>query len=308
MRLMGRFPLIVSGTLFGTITVFDRWLSDRGFSVLEISLFPIVFSAVILLPFALRHRKEMLQPVSLRFYASVGLVLATLSAVEVAGIALGTHIAIAALLLYTEPVWTIIFGSLFLGERITTQKSACLLLAMTGVFLMLRPDDIALGPPAGLILSFLSGILLSLFVTLSRGFERYGHPFVPTSFGATVGTIAWLLLFMPLSWLLPESGFYRLSVDFPPTYWLLFFLFALVSDLVPNLFFFKGMRTQEASSAGIILILEPLSAILMASFLFADPLTEGILLGGGMILAANGLLLARVPKTEVVVEVEAIGA
>lgn len=290
-----RLFLCVSGIMFGTITVLDRWLSDAGFSVIEISLLPLLFSAIILLPFAMRSRREMLQGGSLKFYTLVGFILAALSVVEVAGLALGVHIAIAALLLYTEPVWTIVLGAVILKERITGRKVLALLLAIAGVYLLLMPDaDFSIGSPLGLTMSVLSGLFLSLFIICSRQYERAQTAFVATSFGATFSTIVWLLVMWAIGLvLLPGSELLSLHTSFEPTWWMVFLGFALVSDLIPNLFFFNAMRTQEASSAGIILLLEPLSAIVLASFLFEDPLTLSIILGGALVLAANAMLLTQ---------------
>jgi drug/metabolite transporter (DMT)-like permease len=70
-------------------------------------------------------------------------------------------------------------------------------------------------------------------------------------------------------------------------------LFALLSHIIPALFFFKGIRKIEAFIAGIVLLLEPVSATVLASILFGQPIGFNLVTGGFLILISNYLAIQK---------------
>jgi drug/metabolite transporter (DMT)-like permease len=53
------------------------------------------------------------------------------------------------------------------------------------------------------------------------------------------------------------------------------------------------MKKVPSSEAGVILLLEPVSGALLAAFFLHQPLTLNILLGGGLILFSNYLVVYK---------------
>ncbi len=76
---------------------------------------------------------------------------------------------------------------------------------------------------------------------------------------------------------------------------LLFFciLTALVTAVIPFLSYTLGLRTVEASKAGIIAIIEPLVATLVGIMCFSETLTVSSGLGMALILTAVIILNRR---------------
>jgi drug/metabolite transporter (DMT)-like permease len=90
--------------------------------------------------------------------------------------------------------------------------------------------------------------------------------------------------------LVADQTITRLSADFPVSHWVYLLLFAIAGGIIPSFCFFKGLRVVDASVAGIILLLEPVSAALMAAILFGQTLSVTTLAGGALILLSNYLV------------------
>jgi drug/metabolite transporter (DMT)-like permease len=73
------------------------------------------------------------------------------------------------------------------------------------------------------------------------------------------------------------------------------FLTALVTAVIPFLAYTLGLRTVEASRAGILATVEPLVATLVGILVFSEPLT--LLSGLGMLMILAAVILLN-QKTE----------
>ena len=78
----------------------------------------------------------------------------------------------------------------------------------------------------------------------------------------------------------------------PERTWLFFFmcLTALITAVIPFMAYTLGLRTVEASRAGILATVEPMVATLFGIFVFSEPLTLLSGLGILLILAAVVIL------------------
>jgi len=220
--------------------------------------------------------------------AVYGLIGAALQLAQFGGIVMGLPIAAAAMLLSTQPLWSLLLGRLLLAEPITRRKLTACLVAFLGVAVLLAPSLAGGYKPAAAILGGLSGLLLSLWVVWGRRCRVIGMTSVGTAAGFAAASAVWLLVLQPL--LGPMGGWARLSPSLAPLGWGLLFLLATVSGTVPHLLFYRGMERTQASRAGVILLLEPLSAALIGIWAFGQALTPNILAGGALILASNYLL------------------
>lgn len=280
---------------YGGITVGGRWLSDRGFSLYEISLTGVVFTAIMLAPALLARPRLRLRRGDVPLFLQFGAVGAALQLCQFAGIVMGVPVALVALLLYTQPVWTVLLGRLWLEEPVTPRKLMAAALATAGVVLLFDPRGAAgSAPVAGLVAALAGGFALSLWVILARISALRGNPAVRTTFGYTSFSAAWLLVLWPLAWLaIPDASMVRLSVAPFLDHWTSVALYTIGANLAPALVAMWGMRRVEASTAGVLLLLEPVSAALLAWPLFGEVLEGNVAAGGALILAANWLLLRK---------------
>ncbi len=201
--------------------------------------------------------------------------------------------AIVALLIYTQPIWTTFFGKIFLNEIITKMKIKAVLIALIGIFFLLSPWNIgSIGSPQGLVSSLLAGVFLSLWVIFARKTGINRDYYISTISVYSFFSFLWLIFIWPIVYLFYQEDFLmRLSYNFPLEYWFYFILFSIIVAFFPNSLFYKGIENVEASKAGLILLIEPVVASIVAIVAFSQYLNSGIIIGGGLILLSNYLVI-----------------
>ena len=290
--------LILAGIFYGTIAPGGQYLIDRGLSLFETAFYRPFIVGLVLLPVVLAKRDLMPARSALWFLAVYGLIGGLLELALFAGLALGVPVAIVVLLLYTQPVWTIFIGRAALGEEITARKLISAALGLAGLVCLMRSWEAGAGSYIGVACGLLSGILLSLWVVLGKRVSVAGQHYVTTTFGWSVFASAWLLLLLPLmKFLLPDEGYSGLTFAFPAGDWLALVAVSILGGAVPHLLFYRGLRGVPASVAGIVLLLEPASATVLAWAFLSQHIGFYTLLGGAFILLSNYIVVRRVGES-----------
>ena len=286
--------LALGAILYGFITVGGRLLANLGFSLIEISLYPLAGVTLILLIVRPALLQQLVLNDRIGFFLVYGLIGAVLQVTQYGGIVLGVPVSLVAMLLYLQPIWTMLLGRLFLGEPFTAAKILALTLGVIGSMVLLSPAFAGVAySTLGLVSAFLGGWALSIWVIWGKRIHRYeGLDPLARVLGYALFTVLWLGLLLLL---LLSSGvggsFASLSTHLLVGNWDMVLLVSVVAYLLPTLLFLVGIRKVEASLAGMILMLEPLSAIVLAAILFREPVTVRLVIGGGLILVANFLTI-----------------
>jgi drug/metabolite transporter (DMT)-like permease len=180
-------------------------------------------------------------------------------------------------------------------EQITKWKIAAVCIALLGIVLLVEPWAGGFsGSMAGIISSLMGGVLLSLWIIYGRKGGINKQHIVTATEGWMGFSVIWLLMLWPVfSFLIQEPMITRLSAGFPLQYWAYLAFYTLIANMLSYMFFYKGIRKVQASVAGVIMLLEPVSAALLAAAFLLQPLTFNILAGGALILASNYLVLRK---------------
>jgi drug/metabolite transporter (DMT)-like permease len=193
----------------------------------------------------------------------------------------------AGLLLATEPVWVLVLGRLFLGERGGGRAWLGSAVALGGVTVLAGPGTLAAGglralAGAGLIL--LSTLAFGAYTIVLRPLsEEYGA--VPATAASTVaGAIPYLAFAGTLS--AP-----RLAHLSPPVWAELAFL-ALGSTVAGMLLWNRAVLAAGAARISLLLYLEPAVSVLGAVVLLGERVTVATLGGGLLILAGVAIASA----------------
>jgi drug/metabolite transporter (DMT)-like permease len=287
--------VLVGSALYGGITVGGRVFQQRGFSLLEISIMGGLFGAPMLLYWIWRQPEWRIRRRDWGFFAAVGVMGTLLQVSQFLSIVLGVPIAVVALLLYTQPVWTVVLGRVWLGEPITAQKLAALVLGAVGIVVLLGPTGNSGNHSiVGLGAAAVAGLMLSLWVIFGRMSALRGNHPVTTTFGYLATTaIGLLLLGAVMNLGAAPDPMWRLDLRVFAASWALVIGYTLLANVGPNVLVMWGMAGVEASIAGVLLLLEPLAAAALAWFLFGEAMTGNVWLGGALILGANAALLVR---------------
>jgi len=199
---------------------------------------------------------------------------------------LGVTVAVI-ITICSAPVVIAALAAIFLGEKFTAHAGAALVLAIMGTLLVanLTPDEfLARGSQVeGVLWALASGVGYAIITLVSRALAGRYHPLQPVSVGFTAGA----LLLLPLAL---ANGF---VMSYPLTGWALLAYLGFVPTAVAYWIFFTGMRATPATTASIIVLLEPLVAAFLAAFLYQEQLPPLGWLGAALLVGAMGVLVFR---------------
>jgi drug/metabolite transporter (DMT)-like permease len=215
------------------------------------------------------------------FYLAVGFLVAAstvLSYESVAFLDPGT----AALLGKTATLFTVLFGVLWLRERMAPPQAAGALLALAGAFVIaFQPGDYL---RLGALLVLASSLLYALHTALVK---RYGNEihFLDFFLFRLLATAGFLGLF---------AGARGLLVWPSRTALLLLVITGTVDVVLSRTLYYQTLRTLPMSVHSIILTLSPVVAVLLSLVMFGA-LPTAMQMAGGVLVVLGVLLVSRRP-------------
>ncbi|MGH7890332.1 MAG: EamA family transporter, partial [Thermodesulfobacteriota bacterium] len=223
--------VIIASVLYGAITPGGQFFIDIGLSLFEISLYRVLFISLTILPVVLIKREYLIKKEMIFFFIVYGMIGALLELTQFAGIVFGVPVAIVVLLLYSQPIWTILFARIMLDERITTRKVASAVIALSGVVVLLKSWEIRSADSAlGIISSLLGGIVLSLWIIWGRKSGINKQHYLTTTIGWSGFSVIWLILLWPIvNLFVDKPSIIQLSAGLPLQYWPQFLVFGFIA-------------------------------------------------------------------------------
>lgn len=220
------------------------------------------------------RRQDVLPAMALGVVAVAGLYVAYFESVQRGGAAL------AAILLYSAPVWVALGAHFVLRERVTRLEAAALLLTLVGVTL------VALYPAEGnakvdasfgaVVWGLGSGVAYALYFLLGRSLFANNAPSRVMAWALATGALV----------LAPFVEWHLLT----PRAWGAIAFLATVATFGAYLCNANGIRLIGPSRASTIATLEPVLAVLAAFLMWGETLSPTGLLGAGAVI--GGVLLA----------------
>ena len=174
-------------------------------------------------------------------------------------------LSIAAILLYTSPIWVTLMSVLFFKERLTLRRVAALVLAFGGCVLVSGLGGGGL-TPLGLLIGLCSGIGYGLYSILGSVALRKYEPL-------TVTTYAFLFSAAGSWFICRPAEMLSIASSLPPLSFALDVLsIAVVTAVAPYLLYTLGLKNTPASKAAIMATVEPLVATVLGIVVFSEPL------------------------------------
>ena len=284
-RNFGPLLIILAGCFWGSMGIFVRKLSTFGFSPIQIVSIRLTVAAVVFVILLLVKDRSGFRIALRDLPLFLGLGFGSILFFTVCYFSAITMMPLstAAILLYTSPIWIMLMSVLFFREKLNRTKLMALALAFAGCALVsgISGGGLTL---KGLLLGLGSGIGYGLYSILGTIALRRYSPYTVTTYTFLFAAAG--------SWLVcgPADLISRFA-DAPNMTGLLLFcgLTGLVTAVIPFLAYTLGLRTVEASKAGILATIEPLVATLVGIIVYAEPLT--LLSGLGMILILMAVVL-----------------
>lgn len=280
--------VILTGILSGFIVFGGNVFANLGLSLFEISFIPQILVLLILLPFIIFNKSLRKLHGKKWLWILYGFVSAGCLLLEFVGVILGVPVAIVVLLLYTQPLWTVLITYLFLKEKITSGDLFACFLVLIGAVILINPFNVAgIKSILGVVLSLLGGVCLSGWVVIGSFVSKNKSPPITTKFANAILTIIFLLIGYPFLLLVNNTSINAFSFNFSPMIWVWLIIFTLFVELISHILYFKGTKVVPTVDAGIILLLEPVVGSILAILFLGQAITWNVFVGGVVILIAN---------------------
>lgn len=262
------FFVLLAGTLWGCIGIFVRRYNEIGLSSMQTVAVRMVIAAVLFSLFVLIYKRSLfkIRLKDIWIFIGSGVISVGLftycyfSSIEL------SSLSVAAVLLYTAPAFVMLFSLIFFKEKMTIPKAISLVLAVLGCAMTTGVIGGMLNVTlAGFLFGLGSGICYALYsifsrFALNRGYEPFTITLYTFLFSAVfclcVTDIRPVVRVVFADW---GSAGYAL-------------LFALVSCVLPYVFYTLGLKYIRSSTASIIATVEPVVATIIGAVVFSEPL------------------------------------
>lgn len=263
---IGALQIIAAAICWGSLGFVGTLLNRAGFDGLQVATLRIVLAATLLalaLPYfwsQVRGLSRSSLPLTIlqSLVGVLGMSLLYFAAVS----RVGPSLAVA--LLYTAPIWSLIFGRIILGEAITPRSALLTFIAAAGVGLTmaggLQLDGV------GILIGLGSGICYALYGVLGKEVMNGGSPMSLLFSSVFISALALLLLPATYQTLLQLAGK-------PATVWLSAFSLSLIGTLIAFGLFVRGLEKMPAAKAAVFTVFEPVTAVLLAVCLLGEQLS-----------------------------------
>jgi DME family drug/metabolite transporter len=197
-----------------------------------------------------------------------------------------TGITIAALVaICSAPLVIAILAATLLGEQITGRIAIALVLGLSGTTLLVTGSGRTELAPNGFLggagLALLAGAAYATYAVITKGALARSRP-LPLA--AANFAAAAVLLTPALLW--TDDPLRQIALGWP---WLLYL--GVIATAGAYALYTIGLRTTPASVAGIVTLLEPLTATLLGVLVFGERLGTAGTVGALLMFAALALLL-----------------
>ena len=190
-----------------------------------------------------------------------------------------TTVAVAITVQYTAPVWVLLFMVARGRQRATLQRIFAVLLALAGVALVigLFSSKIRLNP-AGVAAAMMAAFSFSFYNIAAQGLVARNHPLKIMNYTLLSSAVLWLVIDPP--WRL-------IAQHYTSRQWGFLLLFALLSMLLPYVFYFNGLKYLDPTRAVITSCLEPVFAVILAAIFIGETVQGLQVLGIAAVLTAT---------------------
>lgn len=291
MKKTAPFMILGAGSLWGLLGVFVRSLNHYGFSSLEITCLRSLVTFLFIFIFLLFYDKQQLKIAAKDIWMFMGsgiLSIAFFSFCYFKTILLSS-LSVAAVLLYTAPVFAVFLSALFFKEAVDRWKVLALFLAITGCAfttgllggkVTLSVSAVLTGLGAGFgysLYSIFGKVALKKYAPLTLTFYTFVFSFIATLFLSHPVALAKKIICCPIS---------------IPT----ILLCGIFSGVVPYVLYTLGLKYTEAGRASILASIEPVAATCVSVFYFREPLGLSGLCG--ILLVLTALIIMNRPSAE----------
>lgn len=282
--------LIGTGLLWGTIGIVVRVLQDRGTGTWAISFWRFAVVSAVLAPLMTRVPRSTLRALGrIRLIAmcvsSLAFQVAYFLAVRDVGVATATLLALGL-----APVVLTAVETVQLRRLPAARTVAVLTVALVGLVLVTvaggSDAHTAPYPGRGVVEAVCSAAFFAGSTLWGSAVSRELPATVITFATGLIGVVALLPVVAVVGWHVPTSATTYLGLA-----WL-----GVVATVIAYGLFYAGLRVVSGSTAVIVTLLEPVTAVVLAAVALGEALTVATVVGAALLVAAIAVLYL-VPDT-----------
>ena len=280
--------ILVAGILWGTIGIFVRSLNALGLEAMQLVFIRALITAVVLLVGVLIYDRKLLKIKLRDLWCFIGTAILSILffyyfyfvTIEKASL------AVAAVLLYTAPIFVMLMSLVLFKEKLTGKKITACAVAFAGCALVAGIFDGGgnVLSPAALLTGLLSGFGYALYSIFSRFALNKGY----SSVTITVYTFVIALLC-----LLPFADYDVIGAAIaakPDTVVFASLGLSIFVTVIPYLLYTAGLSTVNSSKASIMASVEPVMACVVSVAVFHESMSFFGAVGIVLVIAAIILL------------------
>jgi drug/metabolite transporter (DMT)-like permease len=268
--------IVISAVSFGSISVLTVLTTDAGIPLLTVMAWRYVLGAFLLGATVWRYASQPIsrrRTIQLLLIGGFGQALITyLSLYSLKYIPVGP----LAFLFYTYPAWVAIIAAIRGTEKPTALRVTALMLALTGVTVMVGMPIERLNP-IGVALALASALLYSIYLPALEHVQRG----IPAMFATFL-----LILGAGFSFVLAALFAGELFVPQDPAVWTNVVLLAVVSTVIAFSSLIRGLSVLGPVRTAIIATVEPFFTAILGVVVLSNRLSATTLAGGILIAAA----------------------
>lgn len=288
MKVKSSLSIILAGILWGCISIFVKTLNSYGFGAMQVSATRCILTAIFMLIYLFLTNKQALK-IKLKdlwVFVGTGIISLTLFNCCYFYTIEKSQTSIAVVLLYTSPIFVMLFSAVIFKEKITFEKIISLILCFSGCVLVagLLQESLSISP---LILTtgICSGIFYALYSIFGIFALRKYDTMTVTFYTFVFAAIANLIIGKPLD-IIERTIHNPILIPFEIG-------IAVLCTLLPYCLYTYGLKKTPAAKAAILVTTEPLVGALIGIFVFGDSYNIDKILGIIMIFSAVILLSVK---------------
>lgn len=277
-----QFPfiaLLTTTVIYGLTNILIRFAGKENY--FSTVFFVLFFSTIMFLPIlklgsGLSEVKSLKQ---LRLIVPLGFFVAATWFLIYFAI-MNTSIANAVLGYMTTPIFVIVLSPFLLKEHLNKPIAAALFLALLGVLLIFDPQNLLRTiAPVGIISGILAGFASAMVEIIGRKLKNQYGPFSLTFLGTSMGMLFMFPTFLVTGLIIPDTT----SV--------IVILLLGLGGVSGSTLLYYGLKHIPASSASIVLLLEPFVSIVAAFIIFIEVPSILTILGAVLLVVADIIII-----------------
>ena len=275
--------IILAGILWGTSCIFVNNLAPYGMNSIHISCIRGVVASLTMVVYALLWDRRLfkINLKELLLYLGGGVGMFFTSACYYASMQM-TSVSTAVTLMYTAPVFVMIYSVLFFGEKLTRFKFASVIIMIVGCGLVSGIIGGFKFDLAGIALGFMAGIAYSSYNIFTKiQMRNKCHP---------VTASMYCFIFMAIISICVSKPSEILNVARINPYLILWMIgCGVCTSVLPYFFYTLALKKLPAGTASALAIVEPMSATVFGMVLYSQ--MPDIYSGIGIILILGAVFM-----------------